>query len=296
MDTLARSSQLSVPTLTLNYTSQLNNSANQLFQFGLLPEDEARQSAEMAFRQGHTHAAVLTPQGEWGDRLRNAFQQRFEELGGKVISTESYRADSNDFKRPIQSMLNIDHSYSRYRHIRSITGENLQFTPYRRQDVGMIFMVATPKDARQLKPQFKFHYAGEIPVYSTSHAFSGQLQPQDDRDIDELNFIDMPWILNPANNFKQSLIELWPEQQRYTRLFALGVDAYNVIPFISRLQNRSHERFSGQTGNLSIDAFNRIHRELLWARFENGRPELIDISNLTPQLLLDEDQPVQSLQ
>jgi outer membrane PBP1 activator LpoA protein len=296
VDTLARSSQMSVPTLTLNYTSQFNNSVNQLFQFGLLPEDEARQSAEMAFRQGHTHAAILTPQGEWGERLRNAFQQRFEELGGKVVSTQSYRADSNDFKRPIQSMLNIDHSYSRYRRIRSISGEKLQFIPYRRQDVDMIFMVATPKDARQLKPQFKFHYAGEIPVYATSHAFSGQVQPQDDRDIDELNFIDMPWILNPPSRFKQSLIKLWPEQQRYTRLFALGVDAYNVIPFIGRLQNRSHERFSGQTGNLYIDPFNRIHRELLWARFENGRPQLIDISNLVPQLDLDEDQPVQSLQ
>ncbi len=293
VDILARSSQMVVPTLTLNYTTEHNAAITNLFQFGLLPEDEARQSAEMAFRQGHTHAAILVPEGSWGDRLRNAFQQRFEELGGSVVSAQTYSANNNDFKRPIQSMLNINQSYSRYNSLKHLTGTKLQFTPYRRQDVDMIFMAATPKDARLLKPQFKFHYAGEIPVYATSHAFTGQLQVQADRDIDDLNFIDMPWILNAPGKFKQSLINLWPEQQRYTRFFALGVDAYNLIPFIGRLQNKSYERFSGQTGNLYIDPFNRIHRELLWARFERGIPKLIDISVMSVNLKSDEHQPQQ---
>lgn len=293
VDILARSSRMDVPTLTLNYTTTNTSAIDNLFQFGLLPEDEARQSAEMAFRQGRTHAAILVPSGPWGDRLLNAFQQRFEELGGIVVSTQTYSADKNDFKQPIQKMLNIDQSYDRYRGIRNIMREKIQFIPYRRQDVDMIFMAATPKDARLLKPQFKFHYAGEIPVYATSHAFTGQLQKQADRDIDELNFCDMPWILNAANKEKQALLNYWPEQERYTRFFALGVDAYNVIPFLGRLQNRTYERFSGQTGNLSLDPFNRIHRELLWARFENGIPNLINIGTMPVKLSLDETQPSQ---
>ena len=292
VDILARSSQLDIPTLTLNYSSTQTSLIGNMFQFGLLPEDEARQSAEMAFRQGHSHAAVLVPEGSWGERLRNAFQQRFEELGGKVVSAQTYTPNKNDFKQPIQSLLNINQSYARYRAIQNISRQRMKFTPYRRQDVDMIFMAATPRDARQLKPQFKFHYAGEIPVYATSHAFTGQINKQADRDIDELNFCDMPWILNPADKFKQSLINYWPEQQRYTRFFALGVDAYNLIPFLGRLQGKSYERFSGQTGNLYLDPFNRLHREMLWARFERGVPKLIDINTL-PVQTLDEAQPLQ---
>ena len=187
-------------------------------------------------------------------------------------------------------MLNINQSYARYRSIKNITRSKMHFTPYRRQDVDMIFMAATPKDARQLKPQFKFHYAGEIPVYATSHAFTGQLKKRADRDIDDLNFIDMPWILNPPNRQKQALINHWPEQQRFTRFFALGVDAYNLIPFLGRLQGKSYERFSGQTGNLYLDKSNRIHRELLWAQFNRGVPELIDISTLPINFANDETQ------
>ncbi len=293
VDILARSSQMEVPTLTLNYASSQAEASEHLYQFGLLPEDEAHQSAEMAFRQGRTHAAILVPEGDWGERLRQAFQQRFEELGGKVISVQSYTPNNNDFKRPIQNMLNIQHSYSRYNSIQNTMRMRMKFTPYRRQDVDMIFMAATPKDARQLKPQFKFHYAGEIPVYATSHAFTGQLNKQADRDIDELNFCDMPWILNAPDKFKQSLINYWPEQQRYTRFFALGVDAYNMIPFIGRLQGKPYERFSGQTGNLYLDQYNRIHRELLWAQFDRGIPKLIDISNMPINFALDETQTTQ---
>ncbi|VAW68173.1 hypothetical protein MNBD_GAMMA08-150 [hydrothermal vent metagenome] len=301
VDILARSPQMDIPTLTLNYASTQNTPNNidaqdetsqNLFQFGLLPEDEARQSAEMAFRQAHTHAAVLVPEGVWGERLHHAFRSRFEELGGTVVSVQTYTANKNDFKQPIQSMLNIKQSYRRYRAIQNVMRTKMKFIPYRRQDVDMIFMAATPKDARQLKPQFKFHYAGEIPVYSTSHAFTGQLNKQADRDIDDLNFLDMPWILNPPNKAKRSLINYWPEQQRYTRFFALGVDAYNLIPFLGRLQGRDYERFSGQTGNLYLDSTNRVHRELLLAQFKRGIPKLIDINTLPVNLTLDETQPV----
>ncbi len=290
VDVLSRSQQMEIPTLTLNYASDAVRLSENLYQFGLLPEDEAQQSAEMAFRQGRTHAVILVPEGEWGERIRNAFQLRFEELGGKVISVQTYTPNSNDYKLPIQRMLNIRQSYARYQGVQNITGTHMKFIPYRRQDVDMIFMAATPKDARQLKPQFKFHYAGEIPVYATSHAFTGQVDSQADRDIDDLKFCDMPWILNKPNTFKQALLNHWPEQQRYTRFFAMGIDAYNLIPFIGRLKEKTYERFSGQTGNLYFDPFNRVHRELLWAQFNRGIPTLIDINDMPINFALDENQ------
>ncbi|HEY9052238.1 MAG TPA: penicillin-binding protein activator [Gammaproteobacteria bacterium] len=287
VSSLAQASQLEVPTLTLNYAQDQLNITENLFQFGLLPEDEARQVAEMAYRQGRSHAAVLVPEGEWGQRLLIAFQQRFEELGGNVINHRAYLPGKHDFKAPIQNLLNIHYSHARHRKVQRLLNTDLKFTPYRRQDVDMIFIAATPNDARQLKTQFKFHYAGELPVYATSHAFTGNINTQADRDIDELYYCDMPWILNPPGPLKQSLEKYWPEQENYTRFFALGTDAYNILPFIARLKAKSYERFSGQTGNLYLGPFNRLHRELLWAQFDNGRPQLIDINKLPENIALE---------
>lgn len=276
--TLSQSSAISIPTLTLNYSDQPGQSSSKLFQFGLLPEDEARQAAEMAIHNGLLHAATLVPVGEWGQRLLLAFQQRFEELGGQIISSETYSSGANDFKQPIQRMLNLDDSENRRFRLQRWVKTELKFTPYRRQDVDMIFMAATPRDARQLKPQFKFHYAGELPVFATSHVFSGEIDRNADRDIDDLFYCDMPWVLSDSP-LKQTLQKLWPSQIHYGRFFALGADAYNLIPLLGRLQANDWERFSGHTGNIYLDPQNRLHRELLWARFVKGIPQLLDINN-----------------
>ena len=296
VNSLSQSEKLDVPTLTLNYGQEQNSNTDNLFQFGLLPEDEARQIAELAFRQGKLNAAVLVPEGQWGERIGIAFQQRFEELGGTVINAQTYIAGKNDFKQPIQNLLNISQSISRNNRLKRLLNTNMKFTPYRRQDVDMIFIAATPRDARQLKPQFKFHYAGELPVYATSHAYTGKLDKNADRDIDDLYYCDMPWILNSNNQIKQSLNLYWPEQERHTRLFALGVDAYNLIPFLGRLQAKSYERFSGQTGNIYLDPFKRLHRELLWAQFIRGVPTLIDLNTLPENIALETGLPKQQSQ
>ncbi|MEJ2116335.1 MAG: penicillin-binding protein activator, partial [Gammaproteobacteria bacterium] len=60
------------------------------------------------------------------------------------------------------------------------------------------------------------------------------------------------------------------------RFAALGIDAYQVIPHLQRLAANDFDRYQGTTGKLSIDSQNRIYRELIWAKFENGRPESLD--------------------
>ncbi|MBI3187100.1 MAG: penicillin-binding protein activator [Gammaproteobacteria bacterium] len=276
--TLSQSSDVTIPTLTLNYSDQATQASTKLFQFGLLPEDEASQAAEMAIHNGLMHAATLVPTGEWGQRLLLAFQQRFEELGGEIISSETYTSGANDFKHPIQRMLNLDDSEARRNRLQRWVKAELKFTPYRRQDVDMIFIAATPRDARQLKPQFKFHYAGELPVFATSHIFSGEIDRNADRDIDDLFYCDMPWVLSDSP-LKQTLQKLWPSQIHYGRFFALGADAYNLMPMLGRLKANTWERFSGHTGNIYLDPQNRLHRELLWARFVKGAPQLLDANN-----------------
>jgi outer membrane PBP1 activator LpoA protein len=69
----------------------------------------------------------------------------------------------------------------------------------------------------------------------------------------------------------------WPYAQTgLDRLFALGVDAYAVIPHLNRLSSENAVRFGGVTSGLSLGRGGRLHRQLLWAQFRKGVPVLVD--------------------
>jgi outer membrane PBP1 activator LpoA protein len=267
---------IDVPVVTLNYAEDTAAGAANLYQFGLLPEDEARQIAELAIRQKRFHAASLVPDSEWGARIQNAFRERYETLGGRVHSVQQYAADKDDYSYPIRHMLNIDKSEDRRRSIDNIIGEETRFVPYRRQDIDMIFLAATPRAARSIMPALKFHHAADLPVYATSHAYSGQVDKKADRDLNGLIFCDLPWNLVSANPLKTSFSTNWPEQKNYTRLYALGVDTYYLLHNVDYLKHHPYARFSGETGNIRLGDNNRLHRELVCAQFRNDVPVYLD--------------------
>ncbi|NIP73386.1 MAG: ABC transporter substrate-binding protein [Gammaproteobacteria bacterium] len=274
VSTLARAGRLDVPLLALNFAEATDESPPKDFlQFGLSPEDEARQVAERASIEGLERALVLVPEGEWGERLSEAFFQRFTELGGVMLESARYDVSESDFSRPIQRLLNLDESDSRYRALRNITGRDIQFEPRRRQDVDIVFLAAFPRHARLIMPQLHFHHAQDLPVLATSHSYGGTPDADDDRDMNGLIICDMPWMLAPEDPLRANLKRLWPEaMSRYARLFALGIDAYNLLPYARWLQQERYERFAGHTGSLYFDGQARIHRALQWARFQRGRP------------------------
>lgn len=283
IDGLAQMNGLDVPVLTLNYSENPTSSTNNLYQFGLLPEDEAAQVAELAIRQNRKNAAVLVPDSEWGRRLQTAFRQRYEELGGRVLSIEFFDTHSDDYAQPIKRLFNLQHSSARHRELQKVLRTELKFNPYRRQDIDMIFLAATHRSARSIMPAFKFHHARDLPVYSTSHVYTGNVDKKADADLDGLLFCDLPWTLINNNHLKKILDEQWPEQQEFTRLFALGIDAYHIIRNIDYLKNHEYARFSGQTGNIYLDKNNRLHRELLWARFRKGMARYINTTIAPPE-------------
>jgi len=273
---LAAQNRLPVTTLSLNYSPQTGHTPDNLYQFGLAPEDEARQVAERAWLDGNNHAIALVPEGKWGQRLLDAFSEDWESLGGSLLEFQAYPPADNDYSQPIQAVLNIDDSERRHRELEAIVQKKLKFEPRRRQDVDFIFLAAFPRQARLIRPQLKFYYAGKLPVYATSHIFSGQTKPNRDRDMDGIIFCDIPWALDNGQSvppLRQTINHLWPETAgQYSRFYALGVDAYRVIPFLNNMRTYRHERFSGQTGTLSLGENNRIFRELSWARFIHGIP------------------------
>ncbi len=275
---LTQEFSLDVPILTLNYAENPLSLSDNLYQFGLLPEDEARQAAELAIRDNHTTAAALIPDSDWGRRILDAFRQRFEELGGSVLATEQYPTNVDDYSRQIKALFNLDDSDARHRDLEHVLGTKLQFIPYRRHDIDMIFLAATHRAARGIIPALKFHHAGDLPVYATSHVYSGYLDKYADRDLEGVKFCDLPWTLTSNDILKKNFNSTWKDQRAYTRLFALGIDAFNIIQNLKYLQSHDYARFSGETGIISMDENQRLHRELLWAKFKNGVPVHLDLT------------------
>ena len=273
VDMLQRRETIEVPTLTLNYANDEGASKHNLYQFGLRPEDEAEQIADYALAQDKHHAAVLVPDTEWGYRLQRAFTQRFESLGGRVVGSASYPARMNDYSASIKNLLNLTTSEHRKSILQQVIKEQVQFEARRRQDVDMIFIAANSRQARLIKPQLKFHHAQDLPVYATSHISSSAGKVDVDRDLDEILFVDIPWKLQgDSNNDFSQVGRLWPEDsQRLGPLFALGIDAYRVIPQLRRLLLNPDESLAHNTGVLSVGADGRVRRSLLMATYENGR-------------------------
>ncbi len=269
---LAQQQELDVPVLTLNYSEKAFNTTDNLFQFGLSPQDEAHQVAELAFRQNKKYAAVFYPDSDWGKRLSQAFTEKYTQLGGHVISQADYATDTNDYRRPIRALFNLDQSSIRHRKVENTIGKKAISESHRRQDIDMIFLAATPRSARSIMPSFKFHHASDLPVYSSSHVYTGKIDKELDRDLNGLVFCDMPWVLQNSSSLSKVFIKNWPQQASFTRLFALGIDAYHLVYNLDYLENRDFAFFDGQTGNIQLDENNRITRKLLWARFEKGKP------------------------
>ncbi len=277
---MAAGGPLPTPVLALNIADFNASAPKGLYQFGLAPEDEARQVAERAALEGRLQAVVMVPRNDWGRRILEAFSQRYAALGGEVLESARYFPADSDFSGPIKRLFNIDESQARLWRLKRITGRrDIRFEPRRRQDIDMIFIAARPRQARLIVPQIRFHRGGGIPVYATSHAWNGVRDPAADRDMNGVIICDSPWTLSAAHkpgSLHQLLSRYWPDALRnHLRLYAFGIDAYNIVPYLEWLREQPYERFPGETGSLYVDNQGRVLRRLQWARFSGGIAQLI---------------------
>jgi uncharacterized protein len=280
--------KVSVMTLALNQMDEgapaadlrAANGMPMLLQFGLPPEDEAREVAQRAFSDGATRALVIAPDNEWGARLYDAFAAQWTALGGRILERVAYQPGTQDYATPVKDLLNINNSEFRSARLRELLGRRLQVEARMRQDADMIFMEAVPVSARQIVPQFQLFRADSIPVYTTSHAYTGVANAATDGDLDQVRFPDMPEALHPAAEqswLVQKMNRDWSiETSAYRRLYALGVDAFQIIPQLGRLALQPGATYQGLTGLLQVGRDGRIHRRLEWAQFVNGAPRPLD--------------------
>ena len=265
---------LPIPVLALNTIDSNVYPPANLYQFGLGVEDEAEQAAVKAWRDGHRRALIITPNTFWGDRATDAFKFTWIGLGGEL--TYDYRfEDNNDYSKVISKALQLDESHVRSREMYSIVG-HIEFEPRRRQDIDMIFLAAQAKQARQVKPTLAFHYAGDIPVYGTSHIYSGKPNTKLDQDMDGTRFSTLPWFFDQQSNEKKAIKRFANNSANLQPLYALGVDSFHLYPRLKQLETIKQAHFYGKTGQLRLDEQRVIRRKQVWARFSRGVAKLLN--------------------
>ncbi len=273
VEAIANQEQLAVPQLSLNRLDAFSVNHPELYQFGLPIEDEARQIAKLAIEKQHETAIVLVPSNEQGDRILQAFSTVFEGLEGSIAEVQRYD-DPKEIKSIIQRLLNIDLSENRNRRLEQILGTPLEFVQRRRQDADMVFIAASPTDARRIKPFLNFYYAQDLPVYAISRINPGSENTQLNSDLNGITFTDSPILISDDPKVRQlrnDLKEIVPSiTSSFGRLFALGYDAYRLLPDLNILKAFQQYQQRGLSGLLSVNANGEIERTLSIAHFNQG--------------------------
>ena len=262
---------LPVPVLALNQADHVFK--ENLIQFGLSPRDDSREVVTSAWLDGHRKALFLLPDTRKGHRLMDYLGEFWQQQGGRMLESRFYSSNSFDFSTAIKTLMNLDESERRYHRLVRRLNRSIQFEPRTRTDADTIFLMATPNTGRSLNPQLKFYGARHVPVYATSDIYSGIPTPRQDKDLNGIRFCDIPWFFPDLYAGEPSFNSLFAELQNtpliYRRLLALGIDAYNMIPFLNEMRDRE---YPGASGRLLLTQDNHIIRHLVCADFANGIP------------------------
>lgn len=240
---------LPVPVLALNHPDNDTVPPPNVNEFGLLPETEGASAARRMLADGITHALVVVSSEGFAQRSSQAFQREFTAGGGQVLDT-----------------LTLDPQVINYSdQIKTVDPKTLGTG-------GGIFISTRPPQARLLLPQLRLAQFKQ-PVFATSYIYDGYDNPDQDRDLNGVTFCDAPWLFDaqPGLPSRAAIAQLLPATSGTgARLFAFGMDAWALTPYLDWLRTHPGSYVPGATGQLVEDDFGRIQRTLIWARFKDG--------------------------
>lgn len=281
LQALLNSNALNLPTLALNSVD--NSSANNpnLYEFALSPSDEMQQVAKRLWQEQHRHLLVIAPSDSWSQKIVNDFNQLWQQFGGNFVKIVSYQ-QQNQLSTQLSAALNIDQAEARNRSLEQVLQKKLRFFPHRRSDFDAVFFIANNSWARQIVPLLNFYFIGNTAMYSLSQVYPGNVDPARDHDLDQVIFNDMPWILEETslapglNQIRAAATSTWPKNfTANSRLIAFGADAFLLISHLPKLNSNPQFGVLGATGNLYLLPNHHIYRELPFAQFRDGKPEII---------------------
>ncbi|MGC2458055.1 MAG: penicillin-binding protein activator [Gallionellaceae bacterium] len=233
---LAAMPSISVPTLALNVSEA--HGENNLFFFGLSAEAEARQIAQLAAAAALQSATIISTDTPLSRRVSDAFAAEWVVLGRKPPSEIIYAGDP----APLSSI------------------------PVK--DGHMVFLATNAATARLARPYLDI----ALPVYATSQVFNGNADTLTNFDLNDVRFVDMPWLLEPDHPAVMIYPRLDPAPTPdMERLYALGIDAFRLLQIILTGNTASALPLDGVTGRIDLSGRQQFQREAEPALFKQGR-------------------------
>ncbi|MGH8428754.1 MAG: penicillin-binding protein activator, partial [Gammaproteobacteria bacterium] len=260
-----------VPVLALNY---LNGGAApaQFFQFGLSPDEEARAVAERAISGGLERAVVLVPANDWGSGIASAFTQALTSLGGQVLASTTYPPGAVNFGPEFSTLFGLNASTGRDQQLAATLDQQPEFNQQRNPDIQFVFFAAPYSTARLIVPQISYYQGIGLPAYSLSDVY---YPGGASSDLNGLRFPIMPWFTaadGPIASVRESVQSLFPQNwSDLAPLYALGYDAWRLVPLLGQGAQPFGWQVQGMTGILALGPGNVIQRRPQWAHYVNGR-------------------------
>jgi outer membrane PBP1 activator LpoA protein len=266
--------KLPVPVLALNHPDNRQLPASNASEFGLLPETEGAQAADHMIERGLHQAYVVISGDDFAQRAANAFKAEMLARGGDVASMATLPSGATNYASLIAGLhlpaaATPAAATSGTPAPAASTGTGAIGAPV--NDTG-IFISMRPSQARLLLPQLQIARVA-LPVFGTSHIYAGSDNPTADGDLNGVEFCDAPWLFDaqPGLPRHDDIATLLPTaRDGSARLFAFGMDAWNLVPYLDWLRDHPGSYLPGATGQLTADQFGRISRVLIWAKFQNG--------------------------
>lgn len=258
---------ITIPTLALNLAESAVGT-NKLYFFGLPAENEARQVAQLAAEQGLHDATIVSTGTPISKRLAAAFAEEWKNLGGsitaEVLFTGSFSALTNLPVAPWPEGMEPKPASAV-----SATGEPIPSNrplPPPIAPGNMAFLAAEHDKARLIRPYLN----PTLPVYATSQLFVGNTNKLNNFELNEVRFVDMPWLLQPDHPavmiYPRAATSLEPEMDRF---YALGIDAYRLVYILLTGHTDSALPLDGVTGKISLNR-QQFQREPTPAFFRLG--------------------------
>ena len=274
---------MSTPVLALNDLPEgftpLPGLDGQVTGISLSQDRETAAIGRQAVRSGYENAIVIAPENAWGERMALAFESEFLREDQKIVAAARYLDSDNDHSAALERVLKIDESKARGKLLENTLQMSLEFEPVRRQDVDVIFLAANSRQARLIRPQLRFYEAGDIPVYATARMFSGQPDPARNQDLNGIRFPATPWQLDHTS--RRDIPDLASIRDgSFGSLFALGQDAWNLLPWLGLMQKDPDFVFAGQSGYYHRATDQSLDREPAWAKFRRGRPAPLEADSM----------------
>ncbi|MEZ5455954.1 MAG: penicillin-binding protein activator [Lysobacteraceae bacterium] len=272
-----------IPALALNRATV--PTPEQSLSFALSPEDEGRAAARRIRSLGMSSVLLVASADDASLRAAQSLSLALGQEGGRVLHRIDLPSNSPNYVEPIRA------AYQQLGWRESETtapsaGAASSSTPVqRRVDVDVIYLATSGAEARLVIPQLRAEGGLGTPIMATSQIYAVGANPRLDRDLNGVEFTELPWLIDnaPADLPRAyELRNLDSAQGLSARLFAFGLDAYRLLQALPQLQDDAS--IEGATGRLSLDGFGCVLRQPGWAKYVGARPRALREDELLPVL------------